>query len=199
MIEPRNTEDTAAWLRNQHKIGSREWASLCLSAQRQARGLPAVYPSANAAAYATPEEERIYKVKDLRRGMVAYMDNKHDSRPFGHVFFIAGRNKNNELMTWSTDAKVRGGIDMVPITFFKTNWNYEFMFGATWLNGYNFDEFDKPVAPPHRTRLGDNYIHAIEDVEKAIFYHKKKRHTRLVELLEVDLQRMKENLAKYSG
>lgn len=196
------TTETAAFLRRQHTGGSRAWQGKCLMLQRMARGLPALFPSALAAAHGTPESERVYHVADLRRGMVAFSDDPHDSNPFGHIYFIAGwkgsdHSNPDDLMVWSNDVRVSGGVDMVAITYFRAHWGDGFQFGATWLNGFNFTEFDKPPVLTHPT-LGAAYQHAISDVEKAIEFHKKKGDDKLVVALQRDLTRMKKRAHRFS-
>lgn len=199
---PRTTQQARAFLKAAHD-GPLKWRALCLRLQREARGLPAVYPSALSAANATPVSERVHKVKDLRAGMVAYSDDPHDSNPYAHIYFIAGwsgsRDDPSNLWTWTNDAKRSGGVDLVPITFYRAFWGDGFMFGATWLNGYDFSEFDKPPVPePKRAKLGDNYLHAIEDVKKAIRVHEKKGHVALVRALQRDLNRMQERYDRWN-
>lgn len=191
----RTTEETAAYLRHQHDIGSYSWYQKCLMLQRTARGIPAVYSSALAAAEATPEDERVYALQDLKRGMVAYSDDPNDGNPYGHIYFIIGNDNRDQLLTWSNDVRLRGHVDVVSIEYYQRYWGDKFQFGATWLNGYDFSEFDKP---PKETRggLGENYLHAIEDIEKAIRRHEKKGHTRIVKVLSHDLERMKNHYEK---
>lgn len=192
----KTTEQAAEFLKYQHDTESTDWRALCLKLQRMARGLPAVYPSALAAAEATPESERVYALQDLRRGMVAYSDDPNDGNPYGHIYFIIGRDHMDRLLTWSNDVRVPGGVDVVPIQFYSRHWGDTFQFGATWLNGYDFSEFNKP---PKETRggLGENYAHAIEDVEKAIKRHEKKGHDKLVRVLRRDLERMKKHQTRF--
>lgn len=204
-----STQQAAEFLRTQHETGSRSWRGLCLKLQRTARGLPVVYPSAISAMRATPESERVYKVADLRRGMIAYSDDPNDSNPYGHIYFIAGwkdgsnRSDPNDLLTWSNDVRVPGGVDLVPITFYRTFWGDGFQFGATWLNGFSFTEFDvppnSPLKPPAPTKgvLGKNYNSAVESVERAIAYHKAKGHSRLVKALQRDLAVMKKRQQEF--
>jgi len=209
------TTDTAAqFLIRQHQTGSRSWRAMCLSLQRQARGLPAVYPSALTAAKATPEKHRVYKVADLRRGMIAYSDDPNDGNPYGHIYFIAGwkegsdRTDPADCLTWSNDVVHSGGVDLVPLSFYRSRWGDGFQFGATWLNGYELPEFNqpagktsraKPKPAPGRATLGDNYAAAIEDVEKALRHHRKANHPRLVKALERDLRRMRTRYAKWKA
>jgi len=194
-VAPKNTEAAALFLRDAHD-GPLKWKALCLKLQRQARGLPIVYPSALTAALATPKTERVTNVKDLRRGMVAYSDDPNDSNPFGHIYFIAGRDSDGRVLTWTNDAIRSGGVDVVPLDWYATNWGDHFQFGATWLNGFDFSEFDKPPVETRGT-LGDNYRHAMDDVRRVIKYHKDAGHTILVRKLEKDLAVMERRLAKH--
>jgi len=190
---PRTTKQAAEYLRYQAQHNIR-WSQLCLKLQRSARGLPGVYPSALSAALHTPEKERVYKVENLRRGMVSYSDRAGDSNPYGHVYFIIGRKKGyspgnpDGVLTWTN---LSGGVvGVVPLSYYMNSWGVPFQFGATWLNGYDFSEFDKAPVPV-RPSLSDTYQHAIEDVKKSIKFHKDKGHNNLVTALEKDLERMK--------
>lgn len=197
-LAPRTAEQAAAFLKEQHE-GPLAWKQLCLKLQRVARGLPIVYPSALTAALATPKSERVLKIEDLRPGMVAYSDDPADDNPFAHIYFIAGRSRTTkEVLTWTNDALRSGGVDIVPISWYKRNWGDNFMFGATWLNGYDFSEFDKPPVES-RGSLGENYAHAVEDVAKALRYHKKRGHLRIAEKLQKDLDRMNRRLEAFSN
>lgn len=172
---PKTTDEAAKFLRAQHDQ-KRNWHRLCLKLQRTARGIPAAAPTALSASLLTPESERIKKISDLRRGMVAYCDDPKDSNPAGHIFFIAGRSKDGTILTWTNDAAGPGVVSVVPISFYRTNWGDSFQFGATWLNGYDFSDFNvapKPVDPSYEY-LGDRYEKVIEDL-KAIQRDKEKR------------------------
>lgn len=193
----KNTEEAALFLKEAHE-GPLVWERFCLKLQRMARGLPIVYPSALTAQLATPESERVYKIEDLRRGMIAYSDDPNDNNPSGHVYFIAGRNKLGQVLTWTNDAIRTGGVDIVPIDFYRKNWGDKFQFGATWLNGYDFSEFDKPPVET-RGRLGDNYAAAIEDLEKIERHHRSRGHIILADKLKKDLERMKRRLKNHSN
>ncbi len=195
-IAPRSGNEAAEFLRTQH-TGELKWRALCLALQRTARGLPAIYPSAIAAQLATPESERVYKREDLRRGMVAYSDEPRDRNIFGHIYFIAGRDKSGRILTWSNDVRRSGGVDIVPLDFYEQYWGDTFQFGATWLNGYDFHEFDKP---PVETRgsLGSNYRAAVEDIRRLERKHREKGHTILADKLAKDLKVMERRLARYS-
>jgi hypothetical protein len=164
--------------------------------QRQARGLPAVYPSAISAALATPEKERVHKVSDLRRGMVGYCDDPNDSNPYGHIFFIIGKDKSGRILTWTNDALNVGGVDVVPLDFYQKNWGDTFQFGATWLNGYDFSEFNKPPVET-RGKLGDNYRAALEDIVRLERKHRNKGHTILADKLAKDIAVMRRRLEKH--
>lgn len=195
-VAPRATKEAAEFLRTAH-TGPLIWEGLCLMLQRSARGLPPVYPSAIAAQLATPESERVYKREDLRRGMVAYSDDPRDSNVFGHIYFIAGRDKSGRILTWSNDIRRSGGVDIVPLDAYEKYWGDTFQFGATWLNGYDFAEFDKPPVETRGT-LGANYRAAMEDVARLERKHRAKGHTILADKLAKDLEVMKRRLKRYS-
>lgn len=194
-----------AFLRHEHDTGSTAWKSKCLALQRTARGLPPVYPSALSAMHATPKNERVPHITDLRRGMVAYSDDPHDGNPYGHIYGIAGWRKNKprvpeNLMTWSNDviAGKPGAVGFVPITFYDRHWGDNFQFGATWLNGYNFADLDKaPVPAPGRETIGSNLNHAIEDIRKAIRYHRRIGDKATVAALVVDLRELQETRRRF--
>lgn len=199
---PNGTKDAMAFLRRQHTSNSSAWNALCLSLQRQARGLPGVYPSALAAQQATPRSERVERVDNLRRGMVAYFDDPGDSNPYGHIVGVAGFRPKapktlDNLLVWSNDAKSAGQVDLVAASFFPSHWGDSFRFGATWLNGYDFAEFDK--APPKPAELGDRYDRAIELLVNAVEYHRKQGHKALVNALQADLERMRNRRRKWNG
>ena len=190
-VAPRSTDETAAFLRQQAQSGSTSWRAMCLKLQRMARGLPAVYPSALSAAIATPEEDRVYKEDNLRRGMVGFSDDPNDGNPYGHVYFIAGRSKKSgEIITWTNDARISGGVSMVQLGFYERKWGDKFQFGATSLNGYDFAEFNKPPKPKYGS-LGENFDEAIQRLRAAISYHDSKGHSRLVRMLRVDLRELR--------
>lgn len=201
---PRNGNEAASFLKRQHDTGA-NWRAMCLSLQRNARGLPAVYPSALSAQRATPVSERVNRIADLKRGMVAYSDDPSDSNPWGHIYFIIGRKSRkvsrsdpSNILCWSNDvvAGKSGAVGVVALTFFRANWGDGFQFGATWLNGYDFAEFDKAPKPvANRGTLSKNYEHAIEDVEREIRRIRGTGHPRILELLESDLTRMKQRYA----
>lgn len=202
---PATGNEAAQFLRHQHAIGSLAWRAKCLMLQREARKIPALYPSALSAALATPKSERITHISGLRRGMVAFSDDPNDSNPFGHVYFIAGRRGGdksdpNNVLVWSNDVVPGrpGAVGLVTLHFFKVNWGDNFQFGATWLNGYQFHEFDKPPKPaPERVHLADNYDHAIDDISRELHRIKGSGHPNMVAALENDLARMKRNRRKF--
>lgn len=190
---PRNTKETAAYLSNLVKTGSNDWYRKCLIVQRTARGIPPVYPTAYTASQAVPKSERITKISDLRRGMVAFSYDPRISGTAGHIFFINGRTKDGTILTTSNDVKTPGGMDVVPFDFYSTQWGQQFQFGSTWLNGYDFSTFSAPAKPVHEGGLGEQYNAAIEEVE-AIYRQKLAKlgeDNLLVKHLKKDLDLMK--------
>jgi hypothetical protein len=198
---PRTGEQAAEFLKTQHSSSDNDWYRMCLMLQRMARGIPALYPTAFAAMEATPESERVYKISDLRRGMIAYSDDPYDSNDAGHIYYIAGRFEDVRVLTWSNDVKRMGGVDMVPIEFYKNNWGDTFKFGATCLNGYDFSDFNAVPEPTkkHNT-LGDRYEDALDSLKKIRRFKESKPGTeRVVRILTRDITRMEEHLNKFSA
>lgn len=202
-----NTQETIAFLRQQHTSGSTAWQGLCLKLTRMARGLPAVYPSALAAQLATPEEDRIYDPSKVTSGMVLYFDDPNDSNPFGHICTAHGRNKVDRLITWTNDAKGPGRVDAVFDSFFPKYWGDSFQFAAKSLNGFKLDlpelrqkpEQVKPLKKKGRARLED----MIQELENMIAYHrqlakKDKQEERLVRALKRDKNKLQDIIKEFS-
>lgn len=186
-----------AYLRGQAQTGSTRWRGLCLALQRTARGIGPMFPSAISAAHATPQEFRVYDRSKVKRGMVAYFDDPNDSNPYGHIVGVSGWTKNEYLLDWTNDASGPGRVSLVRDTFFPNYWGDKFLFAATWLNGAELD-MGKPVKPqePH---LGKRLEHAIEDLNKAIAYHKMHDHPALVKALRRDRALLQATLKKYGA
>lgn len=199
---PNDTREAAAFLQHQHEINSHKWGHMCLSLQRTARNIPRIVPSAIAAMHITPHAERVPHINSLRRGMVAYSDNPHDSNPYGHIYFILGRRKGylsssaDGWWTWSNDVKHFGDVDVVPLSFYQNNWGVSFKFAATWLNGYNFADLDKKPVPDHPT-LSANFTEAMHLLSKEIRRAEREGHPGLVRALKRDLANMRETQHKY--
>lgn len=199
-LAPRNTTQTIAWEQNERRLGH-HYHEQCLIFQRMGRGIPALFPTAYSASLGTPAAERKYKVELLKRGMKGFSKG---SSPAGHIFEILGRRKGFDLddpdgvVTLSTDVVAGnvGAIGIVPLSFYHDHWGHNFQFGATWLNGYDFADFNKAPKPVHPT-LGDNYKHAIADVKKALAAHKG-QDPKLDAALERDIERMTRKLKKYT-
>ena len=194
----RTGTQACAWLVGQVKSPSKNWHGLCLQLQRTARAIPAVYPSALAAQHATPKTERVLHYSDLTRGMVAYFDDPDDSNPYGHIVTVAGwdgpKSDLDNLLVYSNDvvAGREGAVGLVPGTFFAKHWGDRFVFGATWLNGYNFADLDQPATPTTgRVELADNLDHAIADLEKAIRAQRRLGRSAVVNALWEDLAHLR--------
>lgn len=192
----RNTEQTIEWLRGQVESKSTAWKGYCLKLCREARGLPAVYPSALAAAQATPREDRVFNKRDLRRGMVAYFDDPNDGNPYGHIVTIAGRKRGtDEIVCFSNDVKGPGLVSRTNIVFFPRYWGDSFQFGATSLNGFDLLLPDRTAREPH---AGPNFDKAIEALGDAIAYHEKRGHDAMVRALREDLAEVRETKKRFS-
>jgi hypothetical protein len=196
-----NTAEAAAFLTTQRKNGS-NWFRECLILQRTARDIPSLAPTAFTASQLTPAKERIKGLANLRRGMVGYSKGVD---PAGHIFFILGRRKGFDLedpdgiLTESNDvvAGKTGHVGIVPLSFYRVHWGHTFLFGATWLNGYDFADFNAKPKPVHPT-LGANYDEAIKLITKAVKAHAKDKDQRLHDLLVKDLAKMKARAKRFS-
>lgn len=134
---------------------------MCLAICRDARNIPARYPSAKAAQDATPREYRITRIRDIRPGMVVFYDDPRDSNRFGHVVTVAGRDPSKSpddlasLVVW-TNSVVRGRVVKVAGDYFPRHWGDPFVFAATWLNGQELRL--EEVAPPKPTGLRVDFV-----------------------------------------
>lgn len=189
-----------AFLRNAHE-GPLIWERACLQVTRTAAGLPAVQPTARAAAYATPRGHRVREVHDLRRGMALYFGDPNDSNPADHVVTVAGwrtpepTDDLDDLLTWTNDAQRVGGIDLVRASFFPREWGDPMMFGAVSLNGFDLPGYQtgRPAPPT----LAGALDRAIADTRAALREHREAGHRRLVEELAQALAELKDARKKF--
>ena len=198
-IAPNGTEETADWLKDVVHSGSTNWYRRCLSLQRQARGLPAVYPTAFSASQATPSEERIYDVDKWKRGMVGYSYDPRIPGTAGHIFFVLGRAKDGEILTTTNDAKEAGAVDVVRLEFYGRAWGQKLQFASTWLNGYDFKDETKPPKPVKSGNLGEQYEQLRDDLQKVLVRKRKKlgNSHELVKALQRDVERMDRKLNRW--
>lgn len=144
---------------------------MCLAVCRTSRDIGPRYASAKQAQDATPKQFRVYKIRDLRKGMKIFVDDPNDSNKFGHIVTMAGRvagfqwDDPNDILVW-TNSVVSGRLVLVRLTYFREHWGDSFQFGAFWLNGVEFDypgwKHDgrgkevEPPKPDHSPRV-DNF------------------------------------------
>lgn len=203
-MSQRNTPDTLAWLKHQHDIGASNWKSKCLMLQREARGLPSVFPSALAAANATPMSERVYDISKVQQGMVGYADDPNDSNPFGHIYSFRAKIASGWVV-WTNDALGAGRVWCVGYDWFRTHWGDSFKFAATSLNGFDLLLPSKPTlakpsthpAPPVGKATLTNLDYAIHRLDKAIVWHEKHHHPVIVRELKKDRARIVETKRKH--
>jgi len=151
----RNWKETLQWYRT-HQTDAQvgfDTHGMCLKICRTARDIGARYLTAKQAQDATPREHRVYRVADLRRGMIAYFDDPHDSNTAGHIVTMIGRVKDadvNDLhdCIFETNDVVADQLVRVRGDYFATHWGDRFVFGATWLNGVELDIPAKKVSRP---------------------------------------------------
>lgn len=198
----RSTAEAIAWYRsNEVYPGELDFDpdGMCQKICRTARDIGPVYPSALSAQQATPGEYRVTKIRDIRKGMVGFFDDPNDSNPYGHIVTWVARIKGADPDSLSsllcrTNSVKANEIVVVRGDYFGRYWGDEYQFSATWLNGQAFPEFIKPDKPKPEPRAGNNVKHAIEDLEKAIAWHKKHNHDRLVRALQRDVARLRNRL-----
>jgi hypothetical protein len=198
----RTGEEAAQWLTIQRRADHRFFRE-CLILQREARDIPPLAPTAASARLMTPASERVQSYEDWKRGMIGY---SHGSDPAGHVYFVLGRRSGFDrddpdgILVESNDvvAGATGRIGIVPLTFFVVHWGHQIDFAATWLNGYDFKDFNAKPKPKH-PNLGANYEDAIKAVSKAVKAHAKDKDERLHDLLVRDLAHMKARYKKYAA
>lgn len=195
----KSTKETLDFLRHENQRGATNWGALCLKLQRTARGIPAMFPTALAAANGTPRDHRFYELDQVTRGMVAYFDDPRDSNPYGHITCVAGRDEDGELLHWTNDASGRGRVSLVRHSFFRQYWGDQFSFAADWLNGQDLPLPQKKVKPAPKPSLGVNLQNAIESIDKAIAYHKRENHPVLVKALQRDRRELVETRNKYGA
>lgn len=147
----RTTPETLLWYRthqNAADIGF-DPDGLCLKVCRYARNIPAKYLTAREAMNATPAENRVFKVRNLRRGMVLYFADPNDDNPADHIVTMIGRVKGFDPdslddVLCETNSVVNNEIVVVRGSYFHEHWGDSFVFGATWLNGIEFDIANPP-------------------------------------------------------
>lgn len=197
---PATRPEQFQFLRDAHD-GPLIWKGFCLRLAREAAQLPAVHPSALAAAHATPAAHRVREVSGLRRGMVAYFDDPRDGNPFAHVATVAGwdggkvTDSLDDVLMWSNDAARTGGVDMVRGSFFPEKWGDAFMFGATSLNGFDLPGYNNGA--PRLASLAGALDRAIADLRRAIREHRAAGHHRLVAALSRDLDEVKQTRDRF--
>lgn len=142
----RDYKETIEWYQNHHSTSDIGFNpdGMCLKVCRTARGIPSRYLTAVDAQRATPDKHRVRRVEDLRRGMVLYYDDPSDSNRAGHIATMVGRVPGYKKDSLSdilvvTNSVIRGQLTTVRGDYFPNYWGDPFVFGATWLNGFELD------------------------------------------------------------
>jgi hypothetical protein len=128
------------------------------------------------------------------------------SNPAGHVGFILGHRPNSDLtnpVNWLTKSNDvvfghEGQIGVVPLSFYHIHWGHDLLFGATWLNGYDFADFNAKPKPVHPS-LGANYEHAMADIKRAIHAHAHDKDDTLENFLKRDLSIMERRYKRFAS
>lgn len=142
----RDWQETLGWYAkhdNASEIGFNP-DGMCLKICRTARGIGSRYGSAKAAQDATPKQYRVYNVRDLRKTMILFFDDPHDSNKAGHIVTMIGRVRGGDPdslhdILVETNSVVKGKLVVVRGDYFQQHWGDPFQFGATWLNGQELD------------------------------------------------------------
>lgn len=201
---PATRAEQFAFLRKAHE-GPDKWFRLCQSLTRQAAQLPAVAPSAAAAAAMVPKSLRVFDLADMRRGMAVFWGRPDDSNPSDHVTTLAGftsgpRNLDH-MLNWTNDAVAPGSVDLVRGSFFPSRWGVPLMFASPTLNGYWLPGFgpseDPKPQPIDPAGIGANLDDAIRSIRKAIDYHERLNHPKRVKALREDLAELRETRKRF--
>lgn len=205
-VAPKTRDEQFAFLRDAHD-GPLIWRRLCLALAHDAPGIPALAPSAHAAAVATPTEHRVTRVRDLRRGMLVYWANFHDDNPADHVTTMVGwrtpepTDNVEDTLHWTNDMVRTGGVDLVRGSAFPDHWRAPFWMGATVVNGFYLPGYEPkaPTPPPaHQpAHIGEQLDIAISAVRRSLRYHRAHEHPNRVAALARDLQELKQTRAKF--
>lgn len=138
--EQRDTPGTMEWYDRFNSNPPFDPDQMCLKICRSARNIAGMHASAKEAQDATPKEFRVYKIENIRRGMIMYLDTVGDSNPFGHIVTVIGRvrgvdrSKLESLIVW-TNSVQSNRLTKVRGNYFRDHWGDDFQFAATWLNG----------------------------------------------------------------
>lgn len=204
----RSVAEALEWYRNNETRAQLGYDpdGMCLKICREARGLPAVYPSAVSAQQATPGEHRVHDVSKIRKGMVVYYDDPRDENPYGHVVTVIGRVKGEDPSTLRSLLVRTNSVkaDHVVVTrgdYFPQFWGDQYQFAATWLNGQalTFPEKAAPAPPkPPLTKAAPNLRDAIEALQKAVEVHERRGNTRLVRALRRDIREIRQTIRDFS-
>lgn len=199
----RNVAQTLAWYdnhRTKDKLGF-DPDGMCLKVVRYARNIPAKYPSALAAALATPLAFRV-RMGNLKPGHVIYYDDPNDDNPFGHVGtvrWVAPRILSLADVVIETNSVKANELVKVRGDFFPKNWGDKFQWGASWLNGQQLlmPATPTPVAPAPRAPRMAVVREAIEEITRFRDIHAKAGHTRIADALTRDIAELRETVKKY--
>jgi hypothetical protein len=129
--------------------------------------------------------------------MVAYCYDPDVAGTAGHIFFINGRTEAKSILTTTNDAEAPGLVSVVPFEFYIKTWGHKFQFGATWLNGYDFSDFNKPPVPVHDGTLGERYERALEELIRIEVQKRAKGFIQLADAIHRDVVRMQRKLERW--
>lgn len=122
-----------AWARDRIATPGQDWTRLCLKFVRSAYGLPAVFPTADAAWSAAQHKHETKDAASIPAGVPVFWSPNHVALSIGRGRCI------------STDAKRRGKPDIMTIDSLTSAWNLELLGWTEDLNGTRV--WSAPAAP----------------------------------------------------
>lgn len=198
-----NTAEVMQWYADFEDHPSFDPDGMCLKICRTARNIASMWPSALSAQIHTPFKYRVNKVANIKKGMIGFFDDPHDSNPFGHVVTFVGRvpdadpNSLHDLIAESNSV-VSGKVVKVRADFFPTHWGDSFQFAAPYLNGEEFFDLTQeptPVKKPVKKKKHPNIKKTLANLDDGIplmraAIEANKGNKRLTNALARDLDRM---------
>lgn len=149
----RDTPRTLEWLDYQRASGSTAWHNMCESLARQARGIPAHYPSANAHAAAVPASFRHGHEPPSAGDLVLYVNST-----YGHIVTATGRG-------WDCYTNDYGGRGRVTITDARNlvSWCHasSWFVADAWWSPSTFARTHNPTTPGDDVPLDKSDIDAV--------------------------------------
>lgn len=206
-VTQRNTAQAIEWYRTHETAGQIGFDpdGMCQKICRTARNIGAGFPSAIAQQLGTPEHQRVYKVENIRRGMVMFFDDPNDSNPFGHIVTAVGRVKGKDpgelssILTRTNSVK-RDHVVVVIADYYPRFWGDAFKFAGTSINGVELDLPDQKPKKQPKPPLGPKGVGRLRKVVDVLdeMIDRHKDDPRLVRALRRDKQKLLDTIQRFS-